>query len=342
MTQQPQKRVLSSTRFGVSQGFITMMIATVLLYVLSAIFASSSVSQGAVLGMLPFAVVLGLAGLGQMLVVQQAGFDLSIPGAIGLTVVLVTHIPSGDSSMLLPAILVAFGGAIATGLLNGFLVGRIGLNPIIATLGMNALLFGVVIAVSGGTPRATTRLLASIVGGRSFGIPNSVFILLVVLIVVIVLMKKTVPGRRFEAVGGGAPTARALGLRVRTHRGSAYVWAQMLYTTAGIVLAGVTAQPTAYLGNNYLLPSVAVVVLGGTSLLGGRGFPIPTVVAALFLTQLDQFTMAFGMPYAGRSLIQAIALAVGVAIYTVNWGSLHRYLKTLRHDRQLAATAAGG
>jgi ribose transport system permease protein len=111
---------------------------------------------------------------------------------------------------------------------------------------------------------------------------------------------------------------------VRTHRGLAYVWAQLLYAIAGMLLAGITLQPTAFQGNEYLLPSVAVVVLGGTSLLGGRGYPGATVVAALFLSQLDQFVLALGVPFAVRTLVQAAALAIGVAIYTVDWAAVRR------------------
>lgn len=337
MTQDPQRRVLSGSRFQTSQGLVTMLVSIVILVVLCAVIAPSSISAGAVLGMLPFATVLGIAGLGQMLVVQQAGFDLSVPGAIGLTVVIVTHVPNGDDSKVLPAILLAYALAIAAGLLNGFLVGRLGLNAIIATLGTNALFFGAILGVSGGTPRGTTRALARAMGGLTFGIPNSVYIAIAVLVVVSLLVKKTVAGRRFEAVGASAPAARALGLRVRSHQGAAYLWAQLLYTTAAIALAGVTAQPTAYLGNNYLLPSVAVVVLGGTSLLGGRGFPVATVAAALFLTQLDQFTLALGVPYAARTLVQAIALAIGVAIYTVNWGAIRRRISNRAPRKSLAS-----
>ncbi|MBB1510940.1 ABC transporter permease [Tessaracoccus sp. MC1756] len=338
MTEQPQKRVLTSARFRVSQGLATMVIAVIILFLVSAFLAPSSVTQGTLLAMFPFAVVLAIAGLGQMLVVQQAGFDLSIPGAMGLTLMLVTHLPSGDDSKVLGAVVVAYAAALAAGLLNGLLVGRFGLNAIIATLGTNAVLFGVVIAVSGGTPRVTARALGELVGGRTLGVPNSVIFLIVLLVFVGLLLKKTVAGRRFEAVGGGAPVAAALGLRVRTHKASAYVWAQVLYTTAAIILAGLTAQPTAYLGNNYLLPSVAVVVLAGVSLRGGKGFPVAAALSALFLTQLDQLTLSFGMPYAARSLIQAIALALGVALYTVDWGAVRRRLESRRDRSAVPAT----
>ena len=224
--------------------------------------------------------------------------------------------------------LAVYAWAIGAGLLNGFLVGRLGLNPIIATLGTNALLFGAVLGISGGIPRTTTRLLSTIAGGRTVGIPNAVFFAL----------GDPRPGhaagqedRRRTPLRGGRgqalPPRGPPACAYRTHRGAAYVWAQLLYCLAGILLAGITNQPTAFQGNSYLLPSVAVVVLGGTSLLGGRGFPAATVVAALFLSQLDQFVLALGVPFAVRTLVQAAALAIGVAIYTVNWAAVRRALR---------------
>ncbi len=330
--------MLTHSRLTVSKGFLTVGISTVALYVISAFLAPSSVSQGAVLGMLPFAAVLAIVGLGQMLVVQQGGIDLSIPGAVSLAIVIVSHEPNGDNSKLLPAIFLALAYAVGAGIVNGFLIGRLGLSPIIATLGTNALLFGAVLGISGGTPRSTTKLLAATAGGLTFGIPNSIYFAVLALILVSVLVKKSVAGRRFEAIGANPAAAKVIGLRVRVHQAAAYVWAQILYCIAGILLAGITAQPTAFQGNAYLLPSVAVVVLGGTSLLGGRGFPLATVIAALFLTQLDQFVLALGVPYAVRDLVQAAALGIGVALYTVDWPAIRQRFS--RKTRPLAPTPA--
>jgi ribose transport system permease protein len=117
---------------------------------------------------------------------------------------------------------------------------------------------------------------------------------------------------------------------VRRHQTSAYIWAQLLYCLAAVLHAGIVNQPTAYEGNNYLLPTVAAVVLGGTSLLGGRGNVVATAFAALFLSQLDQFVLALGVAYATRQLVQAAALAVGVALYTVQWGGLARRIGARR------------
>ncbi|MDA8911271.1 ABC transporter permease [bacterium] len=279
--------------------------------------------------MLAFAAVLAIVGLGQMLVVQQGGIDLSVPGAVSLAAVIASHQPNGDDSKLLMAVVTAYAFSIAAGLLNGYLVGILRLSPIIATLGTNALLFGAVLFISGGTPRVTTQLLQDIVHGLTWGIPNELFFVAAITVIVTLVLKKTTAGRRFEGIGSSGAATKIVGLRVKTHNSLAYLWAQLLFTTAGVMLAGVTNQPTAFQGNSYLLPSVAVVVLGGTSLLGGRGLPVATVIAALFLTQLDQFVLALGVPFAIRTLVQAGALGIGVAAYTINWSGVRMRLKEL-------------
>ncbi len=302
-----------------ARSFVTVIASTVVLIIACLIFAPSSVSLGALSGSLPFASVIAIVGLGQLLVVQQGGFDLSLAGAVSLAVVVSTHLPSGDNAMLLPAVLMALGFAILAGLANGVLVSFFKLNAIIATIGVNALLYGGVFAVSGGVPRTTTTLLADIAGGETFGIPNSVYFALAALLIVSFMLKKTVVGRRFEAVGANPLAARAAGLRVQHHQLMAYVLAQILYCVAGILIAGITREPTAFQGDSLLLPSVAVVVLGGTSLLGGRGFPVSTVIAAFFLNQLSQFALAVGVPYSAQTIIQALALGFGIGVYSVRW-----------------------
>lgn len=319
----PARRTVEpGPRFSVSRGMVTITVAVVLLFIVSAVIAPTSVSRGALLGMLPFAAVLAVAAIGQTLVVQQGGFDLSVPGAVSLAVVITTHEANGDDSKLLPALGLGLVVAIAAGIGNGLLVGRLGLNPIVATLGMNALLYAGVLGISGGSPRRTTDLLRSLAGGLTLGVPNSVYVALLVVVVATVAVKTTAAGRRFEAIGANPAAAFATALPVTRHRAGAYVWAQVLYWLAGVLLAGIIAQPTAFQGDAYLLPSVAAVVLGGTSLLGGRGYLVATAVAALFLSQLGQFVLALGVSFAIRTLVEAAALTVGVALYSLNWGAL--------------------
>ena len=309
-------------RIAVSRGLITVTVAVVALFVASAVIAPTSISRGALLGMLPFAAVLAIAAIGQTLVVQQGGIDLSVPGAVSLAVVITTHQPNGDDSKLLPALALGLAVAVVAGIGNGVLIGRLGLNPIVATLGMNALLYAGVLGISGGSPRRTTDLLRTVAGGLTFGIPNSVYVAVLVVAVATVAVKTTGAGRRFEAIGANPDAAFATALPVTRHRVGAYVWAQLLYWLAGVLLAGIIAQPTAFQGDSYLLPSVAAVVLGGTSLLGGRGYLVATAVAALFLSQLGQFVLALGVSFAIRTLVEAAALTIGVALYSLNWSAL--------------------
>ena len=146
------------------------------------------------------------------------------------------------------------------------------LNAIIATVGMNALLYAGVFAVSGGVPRITTKLLASVAGGEVFGVGHTLLFALALLAAVWFVMKRTVAGRRFEAIGANPLASRAIGLPVTRHQVMAYVLAQVLYCGAGLLIAGVTTQPTAFQGDSLLLPSVAVVVLGALRCWAGGSF----------------------------------------------------------------------
>jgi ribose transport system permease protein len=302
-----------------ARGFVTVVLSTVALLAVCQIFAPSAVSAGGLAGSLPFAAIIAIVGLGQMLVVQQGGFDLSLAGGVSLAVVITTHLSGGDDTQLFTSILIAFGCALVAGAVNGLLVGVVRLNAIVATIGMNALLYGAVFAVSGGVPRITTPLMAEIAGGKTFGVPHSVLFALALLALVTFLLKATVVGRRFEAIGANPLAARAAGLPVRTYQTAAYALAQLLYCTAGVLISGITREPTAFQGDSLLLPSVAVVVLAGTSLLGGRGYPISTVIAAFFLNQLSQFAFAVGVPFSAQTIIQALALVFGIGVYSVRF-----------------------
>ncbi len=316
---EPTYSIPRGSRRLLSRGLATVLIATVGLFAISWIFASSSVTRGTLLTMLPFASALAVASLGQTLVVMQGGIDLSVAGGFSLYVVILTKYPAGDNDRLWAALVIAFLAAIAAGSLNGLLIGRLRLNPIVATLGTNALLFGVILWYTAGIPTTTTARLHSLGDAVWWHIPAPVYFAVAATAVVTAVVKLTPVGRRFEGVGANETAAFTAGIRVQRHRTSAYVWAQLLYCLAAVLHASIVNQPTAYEGNNYLLPTVAAVVLGGTSLLGGRGNLVATAVAALFLSQLDQFVLALGVSYATRTLVQAAALAVGVALYSINW-----------------------
>lgn len=305
-------------RLGASAG---IWLATGLLFLLSWGAQPRSVSQSALLGMLPFAAILAIVAIGQTLVIQQGGIDLSVPGMISITVVIVSFYPGGDSSKLGIAVAMAFGVALAAGLVNGLMVSRIQITPIVATLGMNALLYGGVLAISGGTVRYTTARLQQFTTSTVLGVPTTVLVATVAVAVVGFVIKRTVVGRRFEAVGASAVAARAAGLEPGRYQVAAYVGASLLYCGAGVLLAGIIVQPSSFQGDSYLLPSVAAVVLGGTSLLGGHGSVVASAAGALFLTQLEQVVLTTGVNPGVQYLIEAGAIAGGVAIHSLRGGA---------------------
>ena len=282
--------------------------------------------------MLPFASALAIASLGQTLVVMQGGIDLSVAGGLSLYVVIVTKYPAGDNGRLLPAIGIALLAAVAAGSLNGFLIGRMRLNPIVATLGHERVALRRRALVHGRHPDHDDRPAGAGRGRALARHPGSG------------VLRRRDHGHRH---GGGQADAGGPSLRGRRrerdrcpHRRAPGAAPSQPAPTSGrssstasppILHAGIVNQPTAYEGDNYLLPTVAAVVLGGTSLLGGRGNLVATAIAALFLSQLDQFVLALGVTYATRSLVQAGALAVGVALYTIDWGAIARRISGRRH-----------
>lgn len=315
-------------RWRPSSGPVAIVAATAVLFLLSALLQPQSVSGSSLVGMLPFAAILAIAAAGQTLVVQQGGIDLSVPGVISLVVIVMTRYPNGDNGKLLTALLIAVCVAIAAGILTGLIVSKVGITAIVTTLGMNALLNGVNFQISNGTSRTTTSDLADFATSEVLGVPTTVVIAVAITALVGFAVKRTVLGRRFEAVGRSARAARAAGLRPARHQVAAYAGAYTLYCVAGILLAGVVSTPSTTQGDAYLLTTVAAVVLGGTSLLGGKGSVVGTAIAALFLTQLGQFVIATGASSAVQNLVQAVALALGVAIYSVPWGRARALLTT--------------
>jgi ribose transport system permease protein len=305
--------------------FGAIWLATAVLFAVSPLLASGSVSSSALLSMFPFAAILAIAGIGQTLVVQQRGLDLSVPGMITLTTIIVTKYPNGANGRLAAAIGIALAACIAFGLVSGIAVTRLGITPLVATLGVNALLLGTVYQItSGSSTTSAPPGLARFALGKTVGIPNAVIVAVVVVALVAAVMRGTVIGRRFIAVGTSAGAAHVAGIRVARYQVATYVLAAVAYCGAGIFLAGFLNTPGISAGNDYLLPSIAAVVLGGTSLAGGSGSVIATAIGALFLTQLDQVVLGMGAPASVQFLIQGAIIALSMAIRNVPWRRLRR------------------
>ncbi len=297
-----------------------ILFATILLFALSGLVQPESLGVGALSGMLPFAAILAIVALGQTLVIQQGGIDLSVPGVVSLSGVMVSYY--SNASALWLAIIYAFAVAIAAGLISGLLVSRVRVAPIVATIGMNALLYGLDVKISGGTPVAVSEHLTGFANSRLFGVTTLAYVAVGVTGLVLIIVKKTVFGRTFEAVGASARAARAAGVIADRYQLLAYAAASGLYCLAGILLAGIMTLPSAFQGDTYLMPSIAAVVIGGTSLFGGTGNLAASAIAALFLTQLQQLVLTTGSSVGVQYLFQGGAIIIGVGVYSLRLSSL--------------------
>jgi ribose transport system permease protein len=310
---------LAGSRFRPS-GFFAIWIASGILFALSPLLASGSVDSTALVSMLPFASILAIAAIGQTLVIQQRGLDLSVPGMITLAAVLITKYPNGNADKLPAAVGLVLLACVVSGLVSGVAITRFGITPLVATLGVNALLLGTIYQITGGTATwSATSGLASFAVNRTAGIPNTAIVAGATVLVVAAVMRWTVAGRRFVAVGASPVAARAAGIRVRNYQVATYVLASLAYGAAGILLAGFLLTPNIDAGNSYLLPTIAAVVLGGTSLAGGTGSVVATAMGALFLTQLEQVVLGLGAAESTKLIIQGSIIALGMALRTIPW-----------------------
>ena len=290
----------------------SIWVATAALFAVSPIVATGSLGKAPLLSMLPFAAVLAIAAAGQTLVVQQRGLDLSVPGMIALGAVLCTNLPQVHGWALPAAVVVAVVASGFFGLLNGLLVTRLGVTPLVATLGMNVILLGTVFSISDGTPAGAPSALNQFALDRTMGLPNTVLIAIAVVGTAGLITQRSVIGHRLTAVGVSERAALAIGVRVSAYQAVAYMFAGLCYGAAGVLLAGYTKTPPLFLGDTYLLPTVAAVVLGGTALTGGLASVVSTGVAALFLTQLGQLLRTLGWQDAPQLIAQAAVLLIVV------------------------------
>lgn len=306
------------------------LIAVLALFAVSPLIAIGSVSPTAIVSMLPFAALIAIVGIGQTLVIQQGGLDLSIPGAVTLGALIAAKF--GTEWDLATAIVVAIVGTSLFGLLSGVVIAYFGLPPLVVTIAGNALMIGAVQAISGGFSEQSAKALSDFALSRVGGIPVLAFFAVGIVIVVHVVLKLTRLGRRFELVGENPRSAANIGIGTRGYVIVSYWLATMLGAATGVLLAGLLRLPTLTAGNDYLLPSIAAVVLGGTALTGGKGSVVGTALGALFLAQLGQLVQTFTQATAVQNIVQALIIGVGIVAQLQLGGSSARLKSLVRRN----------
>lgn len=285
-----------------------ILIAVALLFAISPVIAPGSIDHIAISSMLPFAALTAVVAIGQTLTIQQGGLDLSIGAAISLGALLAARYGADPSFGLGLAIVVALVVVSSFGLLSGAVIALFGLPPIVVTIATSLLMVGVVQQISGGVAVKASADLSAFALRQVGGIPILAVVAIVITVIGHALLKVTRAGRRFELVGENARSAEVIGISSRRHIIAAYWLSALLAGLAGVLLAGLLRSPTLGVGDSYLLPSVAAVVLGGTALTGGRGFLVGTALGALFLGQLNQLVQTFTQTSAVQNLIQALII----------------------------------
>jgi ribose transport system permease protein len=300
-----------------------ILAVTVLLFVVAALAIPQVLSPASLAAMIAPAAVMAVAAAGQTLVVQQKGIDLSVGGVITLSAVTFGVTGSAGAPLWLSFVAVAVAAGLA-GLLNGILVTKLHITPIIATLASNSLFVGAVWTISGGSTFRPPAAFEAFVTTEFLGFSMIVWLAAVLIAVTAVVMAKSVIGRRFTAVGANPATARASGMAVTRYIVSGYVASSLFAGLAGILLTGYVGSVTFDLGASYMLPVIAAVIVGGASLAGGRGSVVASAIACVFLSLIVQIVLTWGAPTAVQLLVQALALAVAATFRLVPWGRIVR------------------
>jgi ribose transport system permease protein len=285
----------------------------VALFLLCSVVAPGVVKPAALSSMLPFAAILAITAVGMTVVIQQRGLDMSLPGTMTIAGLLFAKIGfmTGSTLLAVPLTLII---ALAIGTVNGLLVARVNITPIVVTLATNAILMGAVRAVSGGSPITAPAELAEFSHSKFLGVPMTLILALMFILVVSLVTKRTIAGRRFVAVGQNPAAATAAGIPILRYQVATYAVAALCFAVAGMLYAGFIGSASQEAGVEYLLPAIAAVVVGGTPFTGGRGSVIASGAAALFMTLLGQMVLALGAQTSVQLLVQALAIIVAVTI----------------------------
>ena len=304
------------TSFVVASRYLPVYVAIALLVVVASIWAPATLSGPALNSIAPFGTFLAITALGQMLVIMTGGIDLSVPGTFTLAAVVTVGLAQGADDRLWPAIGVALALAALVGLINGILIGGLGLNALIVTLAVGQIVTGIAIRyyTSEAIQTPVPAKLSAWTSARFLGVTRTFWVGVALTVVLIVIFRFTTPGRRFQVVGANPTASRIAGLRVNLNQMSAYVLASILYGVAGILLAAVLRTVSITIGAPYLLGPIAAVVIGGASLTGGLASPLSTWAAAFFLAGLNQMMRVMGLPTALQFVVFGIVIIGGMLV----------------------------
>jgi ribose transport system permease protein len=267
------------------------------------------------------AAIIAIVALGQTLVIISGGVDLSVPWTLTGAAVLFSLIAQSQDGNTFVASAVVFGFCVAVGLTNGLLIARLAISPVIVTLGMNAILLGLIAGITSGgnailgTHPGAPPFLITMTSGLLFAVPNLVWITAALALFATILLSWSRFGRKLYAIGSSSVVAMYSGIDVAAVTVQVYVFSALTSGFAGVLLTGRIGRAYLGMGDPYLFISVAAVVIGGASILGGSGHYIGTIGGALLLAVLTaalpvlQLPRAFELATFGLVILFAVFIA---------------------------------
>ena len=258
--------------------------------------------------------IMGIMAVGMTMVILSQGIDLSVGSLLALSGAVTAGFMAGDTNMVL-AILVGLAVGTGLGLFNGFMISKANLPDFIVTLAMMSIARGLTLVYTGGRPiSGFDPTFRTIGGGRVGMIPVPVIIFLVIILIGYFILNKTTFGRYIYAVGGNKEAARLAGINTDAIKLKVYAISGFLAAVSGIILTSRlnSAQPTA--GVAYELDVIAMVVLGGTSLTGGKGSVGGTLIGALIIGVLNNSLNLLGVASFYQEVAKGLVILVAVLL----------------------------
>ena len=325
MTGVPSKEVKTETKAKfdpvalLRRPMVIPCLLIVILLILGETASPGFASPGQIIKLLTLAALLGIVAAGQNLVILggREGIDLSVGAVISFGAVIAGNIMQGTNSMVVPAILGAAGAGLGIGILNGIGVTLLRIPPLVMTLGMLGVVQGALVAMTRGIPsgNAAPALSNFITQPVLAGIPGILFVWIGVGLVMAWLLFRTAFGYRIFAIGTNERAARLTGVSVWRMRICLFGLSGFFAGLTSVFVLGYTGNSFIGVGDQYMLPSIIAVVLGGTPLSGGQGSYTGTMAGAFLLVILQSILITLQMEEFGRQVVFGITLLVLMLFY---------------------------
>jgi len=295
----------------IAASFIIVILAVGTVYTLVTQGTASFISPHYLLQQLQVGSFLGIVAAGMMVVILLGHIDLSVPWTLTAAAMMATAVGGPW------AIPVGLAVGIGVGVVNGLGVAFLRVPSMIFTLGVNAVMRGLMILHTGGfAPQDhSTPLMEFLAVRYVLGVPMALVVWAVVSAAIVVILYRTTLGRYIYSVGNREVAAYLSGIDTRRVLIAAFVICGLCSGIAGVLLAGYSTKAYQGMGDAYLLPSIAAVVIGGTNILGGQGRYAGTVVGAILITLLQSVLSVMQMPEAGRQVIYGAVIIAMLLLY---------------------------